>query len=213
MNLIVLGPQGSGKGTQAEMLAKKFDLNRVETGRILRQIAESDHPWGKRIKDMMLRGVLVSDDILMAVLKETLTKSAPNGYVFDGTPRNLAQYDLIKEILAGRGEKIDRVIMLSISEPEVIKRISSRRTCAKCGKVYNLVTNPPVAENKCECGGELVQREDDSPEAIKKRLEAYRKMTLQVVEKAREEGVLWEIDGERAIETIHEEIVRRLGDG
>ncbi|KKU62356.1 MAG: Adenylate kinase [Candidatus Amesbacteria bacterium GW2011_GWC1_47_15] len=212
MNIILLGPQGSGKGTQAKMLAEKLGLTIVETGKILREIAETDHPWGRRIKDMQMRGVLVSDDILMAVLKETLSKPARRGYLFDGTPRNIVQYKLIKEVLEDRGEKIDKVVVLNISEEETIKRLSSRRTCLKCGRVYNLITSPPPEENKCECGGELSQRDDDFPEAIKKRLDAYKKSTSKVIEKAKNENVLIEIDGERAIDVIHEDIISKLED-
>ncbi|HBC72323.1 MAG: Adenylate kinase [Candidatus Amesbacteria bacterium GW2011_GWB1_47_19] len=210
MNVAIIGPQGCGKGTQAQLLADKSGLDRVETGKILREIAETNHPWGKRIKNMMLKGVLVSDDILLAVLKETLLKDVNNGFVFDGTPRNLSQYELIKEILKKKGEKLNVIILLEISEAETVRRISSRRTCSKCGRVYNLVTNPPPAEKVCECGGELVHREDDFPEAIIKRLGAYRRSTLKVVDAARREGILVEVDGERPIEEIHSDIISKL---
>jgi adenylate kinase len=209
MNIVILGPQGSGKGTQAEMLAEKFGLLHIETGKILRKIAESDHPWGKKIKQMMLNGELVSDDILNAVLKETLATIHPKGYLFDGTPRNLSQYELINKVLAERAEKIDRVVYLNIPEEETIKRLSSRRTCSTCGRIYNIITDPPTVSNQCDCGGELIHREDDQPQAIKKRLEWGR--TTEIKQQAQKEGILLEINGEQPIEDIHKEIVERLG--
>jgi len=208
--LVILGPQGSGKGTQADLLEHQYGFTKIETGKILRKIAGTDHPWGKRIEEMMLTGVLVSDDILLVVLKEALEQNPNFGYLFDGSPRNLDQYRVIKETLEQRGEKIDKVILVDISEAETLKRISSRRTCEKCGKVYNLVTNPPPGEN-CECGGNLFQREDDFPDAIKKRLKAYENSTLLVVKEAEREGILIRVDGEQPIEKIHEEIVEKLG--
>ena len=211
MNLVLLGPQGSGKGTQAKLLVDKFGFTRVETGEMLRKIAESDHPWGKRIKQMMLKGVLVSDDILMVVLKETLAQPHVKGFLLDGAPRNFAQYEVIRQILAANGERINKVILLNISEAETIKRLSSRRTCKVCGKIYNLVTDPSPNGNKCECGGELVQREDDFPEAIRVRLNAFEQSTEKVIKAARNEGILVEINGERPIEEIHQEIVQKLG--
>jgi adenylate kinase len=211
MNLVILGPQGSGKGTQAGMLVNKYGFTRVETGEILRKIAESDHPWGKRVKSMMLKGALVSDDILNAVLKETLNMSHPKGFLFDGTPRNFPQYKLIRDILALKGERMDKVVFINISEAETVKRLSSRQTCRVCGKVYNLVTDPSPHGDKCECGGNLVQREDDTPDAIKKRLEAFNHSTEKVIEAAKKEGVLVEINGEKPIEEIHKEIVAKLG--
>ena len=211
MNVVILGPQGSGKGTQAEMLVKKYGFTHVETGGILRKIANSDHPWGGRIKKMMLRGVLVSDEILNAVLKETLAMTHPKGFLFDGTPRNFPQYGLIKKVLATYSEKIDKVVFLNISETETVKRLSSRRICKICGKVYNLVTDPSPNDDKCQCGGDLIQREDDFPEAIKRRLDAFNGSTKKVIESAVKEGVLIEIDGEKPIEEIHKEIVEKLG--
>jgi len=207
MNIVILGSQGSGKGTQAKLLAEKYGLTQIETGKLLRDIAETDHPWGKRIKSMMLKGVLVSDKILMAVLKQTLAKPAGKGRIFDGTPRNLPQYELIKNILKSRGEKLDRVIMLKVSEAEAVKRISARRICKNCGRIYNLITDPPPGDLKCECKGELVQREDDYPDVIKKRLKAFNKSTLEVAKRALREGILLEIDGERPVEEIYREIV------
>jgi len=211
MNLVILGPQGSGKGTQAEMLVKKYGFTHVETGEILRQMANSDHPLNNKIRKMLNEGILVSDDIVSEVLINSLNSEHPDGFLFDGTPRNFEQYILMNELLSQKGEKIDKVIILKISEEETIRRLSSRRKCEKCGKVYNLVTNPPPEPTRCKCGGGLIQREDDFPEAIRKRLEEFAHTTMKVIEAAANEGILIEINGEQAINDIHQEIVEKLG--
>jgi len=211
MNVVILGPQGSGKGTQAEMLIKKYGFTHIETGEILRQMAASDHPWNNKIRKMLNEGILVSDDILNVVLKKYLTTAHPNGFLFDGTPRNFEQYKLMNELLSQNEEKFDKVIYLKIPEEETIRRLSSRRKCEKCGKVYNLVTDPPPDEKHCECGSELIHREDDFPDAIKKRLNAFWESTTKVIDAAKAEGILIEINGVQPIEDIHKEIVEKLG--
>lgn len=210
MNLAILGPQGSGKGTQAEKLVKEFGFAHIETGKILREIAQSDHPLANHINNVQISGGLVDDGILEQVLTEKLAKASESGYLFDGTPRNLTQYELLKYLLSLLGEKLDKIIYLNISEAEIVKRSSSRRTCAKCGRIYNLITNPPPVADKCECLGELILRDDDQPEIIKKRLAKFIEATRPVIEKARSEGILIEIDGEKPIEEIHQEIINKL---
>ncbi len=212
MNLAILGPQGSGKGTQAEKLAEKYGLLHIETGRILRDIVKSDSPMGSQIREIMNGGQLVSDKILTQVLSEHITSDGiKEGIIFDGTPRDLDQYEVIKKLLGNLGGKLDKVIYLKISNEESIKRLSNRRTCQNCGEVYNLLTNPPREEGKCDmCGATLVQREDDKPEIIAKRLAKFAEATTPVINQAREEGILQEIDGERPIEVIFEDIVSRL---
>jgi adenylate kinase len=209
MNLVILGPQGSGKGTQAEMLVNKYGFLRVETGEILREIAKSNSPIAEEIRKTQAEGKLVSDEILERVLTEKLSTSSSKGFLFDGTPRNLKQYELVKYLLSLLGQKLDKVIYIWIPEEEVIRRLSARRMCTKCGNIYNLITKPSPNGEACECGGNLVQREDDLPEAIKKRLTWG--FTTEVKQRAKEEGVLVEINGEQSIEDIHLEIVKKLG--
>jgi adenylate kinase len=210
MNIVILGPQGSGKGTQAELVAEKYNLVHVETGKILREIASSDHPLSAEVRRTMNEGKLVSDRILENVLEGVLTSTSKSGFVFDGTPRDIDQFNLIDKILGRVGQKIDMVILINISENETIKRLSSRRTCEKCGKVYNLLTNPSPGGQKCECGGALIQREDDFPDLIKKRLQTYHKETSAVLSKAKSKGILKEINGERPIEEIFDDIVQTI---
>ena len=211
MNIVILGLPGSGKGTQAELVSKKYDLVHVETGRLLRDIASSlKSPLSAEINTVLTEGGLVSDVILEHVLEEVFKQSNGKGFVFDGTPRNLEQYDLMKRMLESRGEKFDKIILIKTSEEELIKRLSARRICVICGRVYNIVTKPSTKGDLCECGGKLVQREDDKPEIIKKRLEAYHEKTSAVISKAREEGILTEVNGERPIEDIFNDIVQTV---
>jgi len=211
MNIVILGPQGSGKGTQAAFLAKKFNLTHIETGKLLRKIAESDHPLSQQVRAIMKEGSLVSDEILQVILEQTIKNSEGSlGFVFDGTPRDVKQYDLIKSILESQGGKIDKLILLNISEEVSLKRLTSRRTCEVCGNVYNLITSPSPNGDNCECGGKLVQREDDTPESIKKRLATYHERTQAVLKKAAEDGILVEIDGERAPDLIFSDIVKEV---
>jgi len=211
MNIVILGPQGSGKGTQAELVAEKYNLVHIETGRILREIAASQKsPLSLEINRVLNEGELISDVILAHVLEEIFKGPNKKGFVFDGTPRNLEQYNLMQRILNEKGSKFDKIILINTSEEESIKRLSARRTCVRCGKVYNLITRPSLKGNLCECGGKLVQREDDKPEIIKKRLEEYREKTSAVISKAREEGILTEVDGERPIEDVFNDIVQAI---
>lgn len=210
MNIILLGPQGSGKGTQAELLVDKYGYNYFEIGKILRSVAESNNPNAQMVKDFIDKGQLVPDEYVRLIAWDFISKhDKSKGFVFDGYPRSVLQYDHLKDMLAKLGQKIDWVISLEISEAETVRRLSSRRTCSKCGRVYNLITNPPPKAG-CECGGELVQRKDDYPEAIKERLKIYQAQTQPVFEKASTEGIGLQIDGERPIDTIHQEIIAKL---
>jgi adenylate kinase len=213
MNIIILGPQGSGKGTQAELLADKFKLHYVDMGKIMRSIAESDNKYAAEINNLMTKGELVPDDLVRVIAWDYISKhDKETGFLFDGYPRSVPQYEYLKEMLLQYGKKLDRVIYLDIPEEETIKRLSSRRTCEKCGKIYNLITNPPSTPDKCEeCGGKLEQREDDSPEAIKERLKLFQEKTIPVLKDAEEDGILVKINGVGKIEDIHKEIVNTLG--
>lgn len=212
MNLIMLGPQGSGKGTQSELLVEKYGLNYMEMGKIMRNIAESEHnKYSEVVEEHVNKGLLVPEKYIKLIALDYIKKQDKNrGFLFDGYPRSRKQYEQLKEALMGFGEKLDRVIYLDISEDETMRRLTSRRTCEKCGKIYNLITNPPQIAGQCECGGKLEYREDDKPEAIKQRLLAYKKITLPVLDEAREEGILIEIDGEKSIKKVHNDIVNKL---
>ncbi len=217
MNIMILGPQGSGKGTQAELLVKQFGFNYVEMGEILRSIANSNNPKAEEIKGYLNSGKLVPDEFVRTVAwdhiskKESSLREKKKGFIFDGYPRSVAQFEQLEDMLRRFGKKIDKLIYITIPEEESIKRLSARRDCTKCGRIWNQITNPPPGPETCECGGKLTQRGDDQPEAIKNRLGIFHANTGPILKKAREEGILTEVDGERPIEAIHEEIVKELG--
>lgn len=214
MNILLLGPQGSGKGTQAELLLEKFHLTHIDMGKILRSVANSDNQYAGIVKEKQEKGELVPDEYVLLIAWDHISKLDPDrrnqGMLFDGYPRSVPQYEHVEDMLARFGKKIDHVIFLNISEEESIRRLSARRNCEQCGRIYNLITNPPPTPDTCECGGKLVQRADDTPDAIKERLRLYHETTLPVLERARQNGVLLEIDGEQSIQAIHEELVNKL---
>lgn len=203
MIIIILGPQGSGKGTQAKLLADKFKLFYLSTGELLREISKTR----KDLQEMVnQKGVLVPDETTFSLMTEHLSQKGINdNIVFDGYPRSVKQYSLLKDWLAGNNKKIDLAIVLEISEKESIRRLSNRRMDPKTGKIYNLETSPkPGPEIDIKT---LIQREDDKPEAIKKRLEEYKKITEPLIDIFEKEGVLIKTDGGRPIEVIHEDMV------
>ncbi len=204
MNIIILGPQGSGKGTQAELLQQKLGLHRFEAGKALRNITDPE------IKKIIDAGELAPQGYVKQLVETFMAQNRDSaGFLFDGYPRTVEQYDELKSILNG---KINHVINIEISEAETIRRLSARRTCSKCGEIYNLITKKPSGERCDICGGELVHREDDKPESIQKRLAIYRSQTHPVFEKAVAEGIGIEIDGEKPIDVIHQEIITKLND-
>lgn len=208
MNIIILGPQGSGKGTQAELISVKFNLFYLDMGKFLRGIAEKNPLVDKIINE---RGKLLPDGIVFSLMSEYVAPKVPtrDGILFDGYPRSPAQYELLKQWLGEKGKKVDRAIILEISEQVSIKRLSARRICEKCGTIYNLITNPPV-NGLCKCGGSLYQRKDDEPQAIKERLSGYRKTTEPLTRELAKEKILTKLNGERPIDEIFADIVKIL---
>lgn len=209
MNIIILGPQGSGKGTQAELLAKKFDLEHIEMGRFLREVAKLDTPLGKEIHETInIQGKLIDDKILKKVLHVKLGDlPREQGIVFDGVPRREDQLRYFEEAMLEFGRKIDAVIDINLPEKESIKRISKRRICRKNEHVLIIGKDIPSENEKCPiCGSEIFQRIDDTPERIKTRLGIYYKDTKAVVDYYKKKGVLIEVDGRPSIEKVFENI-------
>lgn len=209
MNIIVLGPPGSGKGTQAELLAKKLNLYHLQTGQIARELAKKDD----RIREMVNSGKLVPAEEMTMYVLDFLHSEGKNltNILFEGFPRFITQYEALEQFLKNKGDDIDAVISLEITKDEVVKRLSGRRTCESCGKIYNTLTNPPKVEGVCDnCGGKLIQRDDDTPESIKVRFEYYYANTKELTEYLDKKGKLIKIDAARPIEVIFEDILSKM---
>jgi len=208
MNIIILGPQGSGKGTQARLIAERLNLKIIEAGVLVRREAKKNPKIGDIVN---IKGQLIPPDLMFELIKQEIYSGQGdiNNLILDGYPRSIGQYNLLAEWLKENNAQIDKVMLLKIGEKESIRRLSARKSCNKCGTLYNLVTNPPP-ENGCECGGELIQRKDDKPEAITKRLDEYKKKTEPMLELFKKEGILIEVDGERSIKDIFQDILTKL---
>lgn len=212
MNLIILGPQGSGKGTQAQLLSEKYGMLNFESGEIFREMVKGDSPYKEQLMATMNKGELVPDQIANSVIEDYLKKINVNNksIIFDGFPRSLSQLKMLEEFLLSKGEKIDGVINIEISEDESVKRISSRRICERDGRTYNLITNPPPTPDRCVCGGNLIHRDDDKEEIVRKRSQVYKSRTEPLVAILSGKTKLININGEKPIEDIHKQILEEL---
>lgn len=209
MRLIFVGPQGSGKGTQAKKVARRFKFCHISTGDALREVADGRLQVAGNLREeigkVMERGGLVGDDLMVRILKSKLESSeCENGFILDGFPRNIAQVEMLKKI-----SDVDKVVEIVISDEESVRRIGGRRGCEKCGAIFNVNTSPrPKVEGVCDkCGGELKQREDDNEKALRERLKVYHEETesiLKMYEFSR-------IDGEKSIKEVFSDIVETLG--
>ena len=207
MRLIFLGAPGSGKGTQAKMLAQKFDLKHISTGDILREAIKAQTKLGLMAKELMDAGEFVPDNVVLNLIKEVLTKR-PKGFIFDGFPRTLAQAEGLDNILRELSMDITGVVNLKVPDELIIERLEARRLCRNCGQEFNLKTKPPKRDNICDlCGGELYQRPDDVPQVIKNRLAVYYRKTKPIEEYYRSRNLLAEIDGSRSFDTVFGSIV------
>jgi len=215
MRLVLLGPPGSGKGTQAQRLVERYKIPQISTGDIFRQAVRDQTELGKRAKEYMDRGELVPDEVVVGMVEERLGQSdCKNGFILDGFPRTIAQAEALDKLLAGKGEKLDAVLEISVPDEEVVKRLSGRRTCRQCGAMYHIEFNPPKEPGKCDkCRGELYQRDDDKEEVIKSRLQVYHSQTAPLIEYYQKEGLLKKIDGLGGIEEVFARIVDALGAG
>jgi len=203
VNIIFIGPQGSGKGTQAKIISEELGIVHISTGDLFRGLTKGE--LKEEVDSYINKGSLVPDEVTIKILRERISKEdCKKGFILDGFPRNVAQADLLDKIT-----KIDKVVEINIKDELAIKRISSRLSCKKCGAVYNLETNPPKRQDICDkCQGELYRRADDNPDAIKKRLETYYKETKPVLKKY--ESILITIDGSQEIDKIADQILEKV---
>lgn len=211
MNVIIIGPQGSGKGTQADLLGPKIGAVKLSTGDLFRANIAEETPLGLKVKEILASGQLVSDDITLAMVAERLDQLAADGVhgvIFDGFPRTAAQAEGLDRLLAQRNQKVDTVLELSVPEDVLVERMSGRRICSDCGTAYNLAFQSTREPGKCDkCGGDLVQRPDDMPEAIQKRLSLYNELTKPLLDFYGSQGLVTTIDGNQHVETVQQAIV------
>lgn len=212
MNLILLGPPGAGKGTQAKLLIKKYQIPQISTGDILRAAVKDQTPMGVKAKSYMDAGALVPDDVVVGIIQERLNfADCANGFILDGFPRTVAQADALGNVLAGLGRSIDHVISMVVDKEELLGRITGRRTCRSCGKGFHVAFDPPKVDGVCnECSGELYQRDDDREETMRKRLEVYEQQTSPLIAYYKEKSLLRSVEGIGSIEEIQQMIVSIL---
>jgi adenylate kinase len=204
MNIILLGPPGAGKGTQARKLVEERGMIQLSTGDMLREARTSGTEMGRKVAEVMDRGDLVTDEIVIGLIEEKLEGDKGGGFIFDGFPRTLPQADALGALLARHGEKLDAVIEMRVDDAALVSRISARSTCGSCGEVYNDLTKPIPADGKCSvCGGtEFKRRADDNAESLKQRLMEYYKKTSPLIGYYYAHGQLRPVDGMGEIEDV-----------
>ncbi len=213
MNLIMLGPPGAGKGTQAVRLAEAYSLPHISTGDIFRENVKAGTELGRKAKEYMDRGELVPDQLVIDIVADRLRRpDCEPGFILDGFPRTVAQADALKEILAGQGRAVDHVVNVNVPDEALIRRISGRRVCRECGVIHNVHFDPePVGEECRECSGQIYQRDDDCEETVRHRLEEYAAKTTPLIEYYRREGLLRDVDGAAAAGEVLASIRSVLG--
>jgi adenylate kinase len=208
LNIILLGPPGAGKGTQAERLQEDFDVAYIATGDILRKAVAEETELGKKAKEYMNNGDLVTDEVIIGViLEEVESEAAQDGFLLDGFPRTVDQAKALDEALARLDRRLTAVLLIDAPDDEVVRRLSGRRMCAKSGHVYNVHTDPPKHDEVCDQdGSRLIQREDDREETVRKRLEVYHRQTSPLVKFYEERDLLKRFDGTRSPTEVHDHI-------
>ena len=208
MKLILLGAPGAGKGTQSEILSRKFSIPTISTGAMLRAAMKAGTPVGLRAKEYVDNGRLVPDDVIVSIVKERLAKDdCANGCILDGMPRTIPQAIALEE----HGIEIDCAISIEIEDETIIERMSGRRTCHDCGASFHVVNNPPKTEGVCDfCGGELTIRKDDAPETVKSRLATYHSETEPLKDFYAQRGKLRSVDNQPSIEAVTASIIKTL---
>jgi adenylate kinase len=207
-NLVLLGPPGAGKGTQAERLVNDFSLPYYATGNILREAIASESELGKQAKEIVEAGELVPDDLIGSVIEERLDSGeADDGFLLDGFPRTIGQAEMLQQALDKRGRRLTAALLIDAPDEEVVRRLSGRRTCVKNGHVYHVEFDPPKNEGVCDQdGSRLVQRDDDKPETVQKRLAVYHEQTEPLIVWYGERGLLRRFDGTRTPEEVNSHI-------
>lgn len=212
MRIIIVGPPGAGKGTQAKLIVKNFHIIQLSTGDLLREHRRQDTKLGQAAQKYMDGGNLVPDEVILGMVAEEFQKPELNsGYILDGFPRTCPQAEGLDQLLNDRGLALDHVLVLEVPDSELVRRLTARRSCSKCGHIYNMVFNPPAVEGICDHDGSpLIHRSDDTEETVVNRLEVYKKQTKPLIDHYQPQGVVRHIDGTGDMQDIYQRILAVL---
>jgi adenylate kinase len=209
VRLVLLGPPGAGKGTQARALAALWGIPQVSSGDLLRAVVREDSDLGREAASYMDRGQLVPDELVLKLIAQRLkNKDARKGFILDGFPRNVSQAEALGKGLDKAGLKLDKAVAVIVPDEEIVKRISGRRTCAKCNAMYHIAFEPPAKPGVCDkCGGELYQREDDAEETVRERLKVFAEATRPLLDHYGQQGLLAQVDGVGSTDEVAKRIL------
>jgi adenylate kinase len=212
VRLVLLGPPGAGKGTQAQALVTRYGIPQISSGDLLRAVAREDSDLGREFAGYMDRGQLVPDEFVLKLISERFRKKdARSGFILDGFPRNVSQAEALSARLDRAGLKLDKVVAVMLRDEEILERITGRRTCRKCAAMYHVVFEPPAKPGVCDkCGGELYQRDDDSEDTVRERIKVYHAMTQPLLDYYKRLGLLAQVDGKGRPETVEKRILTVL---
>jgi len=213
VRMVLLGPPGAGKGTQASFIQERFGIPHISTGDLLRKSVADQTPLGKTAIDFIVKGALVPDAVMLKMIAERLSADdCTHGFILDGFPRTTAQAEGLKSWLKSLDSQLDHVLFFNVSRNTTIQRLGGRRTCKNCGALFHLVLNPPARQDVCDrCQGQLYQREDDREKTIAARLDVYENQTAPLIDHYRQQGLLREIDGIGGVEEIKGRVSDALG--
>lgn len=212
MKLMIMGPPGAGKGTQAERLVKDLDITHISTGDMFRAAIKQGTEMGKKAKEYMDKGQLVPDEVVVGMVKDRLSQpDCTKGFLLDGFPRTVAQADSLSKTLDALGIKLDGVINIAVPRERLMARLTGRRVCKACGASYHVMFNAPKTEGVCDsCGGELYQRSDDNEETVSNRLDVYESQTQPLIDYYKEAGILLNINGDQNIDLVLKDVLAAL---
>ena len=208
IRIILLGAPGSGKGTQSGRIQQQYGIPQISTGDMLRQAIAQGSPVGLKAESLMKKGALVPDEVILALVRERIAQpDAAKGFIFDGFPRSIPQAEGLDRMFQEAGQRLDRAILIDVPYRAILERMTARRVCGNCGAVYNLITQPPEKPGICDrCGGQLIQRADDTEETVRHRLEVYEATTAPLVEYYRERDLLSVVPGDDEVEAVFERV-------
>jgi adenylate kinase len=212
MDLVLFGPPGAGKGTQAKRLTETLAAPQISTGDMMRAERERGTDLGKQFDDFMSKGLLVPDDLVLSLFRQRLAQpDAKNGAIFDGYPRTVPQAGSLDSVLGETGRKVDHVVSLEVPLEEMIERVVHRRSCESCGQIYHLKYNPPPSPDRCSCGGKLVQRKDDTEEVVRKRFDEYLAKTAPLLDYYAGKGLVRPVNGVGSLDEVMARIKAAIG--